>query len=148
MVLPVQNDRGFRVELFDAANLVAFQAPAAFLGDKSAAYGGVLHGEERLLASDGASYPVAALGNDQLFLQFRMPPPGTDWTIFDLPLVASAGWEIVRVAPVWAPAQTAPLSTITMASAKRRVRMSPPVGPEDTISHADPANPGGRRPAG
>ncbi|MEX2559756.1 MAG: ELWxxDGT repeat protein [Pirellulales bacterium] len=73
---------------------MAFQAPALFLGDQSAAYGGTLHLEQRLLTSDGANYPMVLLSDGTLFLQFRTTPPGTDWTAYDIPLVVSAGWEV------------------------------------------------------
>jgi uncharacterized repeat protein (TIGR01451 family) len=78
----------------DTFGVVAFQAPAAFLGDQSAAYGGTLHLEQRLLAANGPHYPMVLLSDGTLFLQFRTPPPGTGWTAYDIPLVASAGWEV------------------------------------------------------
>lgn len=71
-----------------------FQAPSSFLGNMSAAYGGVLHVDQRLVSSDNLNYPMALLTSGSLRLQFRTPPPGTSWTSYDIPLLASAGWEI------------------------------------------------------
>ncbi len=74
----------------------AYQAPAAFLGNQSAAYGGTLHLDERILSSDGVNYPMVVLFDGSLLLQFRTVPPGSAWTSYDIPLVASAGWEIAN----------------------------------------------------
>ena len=72
----------------------AYLAPAEFLGDQSAAYGGVLHLEQKLVTSDGGEYPMVLLSDGVLVLQFWTAPPGTEWTPYDIPLVASAGWQI------------------------------------------------------
>jgi hypothetical protein len=72
----------------------SYYAPASFLGDQSAAYGGNLHLEEQILASDGIDYPMVVISDGTTRLQFFTPPPGTSWTSFDIPLLASAGWEV------------------------------------------------------
>jgi hypothetical protein len=87
------NPGGF-IRTGDTFAVVAFQAPAPFLGDKSAAYGGVLHVEQRLVSSDGLNYPMVLLSDGSLRLQFRTVPPGVAWTAYDIPLLAAAGWEV------------------------------------------------------
>jgi laminin B (domain IV) len=72
----------------------AYHAPAAFLGDKSAAYGGVLHLDQRALGPNTHVYPMVVMSDGALMLQFPTDPPGSEWKSYDIPLVASAGWEI------------------------------------------------------
>ena len=71
-----------------------YHAPAAFLGNQSAAYGGIFHVDQRILSSDGVDYPMVVLSDGTTSLQFRTTPPTTDWTPYDISLLASAGWEI------------------------------------------------------
>ena len=72
----------------------AYQAPASFLGNQSAAYGGNLHLDMQILASDAIDYPMLVISDGTTRLQFRTPPPNTSWTGFDIPLLAAAGWEV------------------------------------------------------
>lgn len=74
----------------------SYVAPAAFLGDQSAAYGGFLHVDQRILTSDGINYPMAVISDGTTVLQFRTTPPTTDWTSYDISLLASDGWEIAN----------------------------------------------------
>ena len=89
------NPGGF-IRATDVAAWAAFHAPAAFLGDQSAAYGGFLHVDQRLLTSDGINYPMVVISDGTTQLQFRTTPPSTDWTSYDISLLASAGWEIAN----------------------------------------------------
>jgi hypothetical protein len=86
------NPGGF-IRTGDIFGFNAYQAPAAFLGDQSAAYGGTLHLEERVVSSIGNQQAMVVLSDGSLLLQFRTFPPGTSFTIFDIPLLASAGWQ-------------------------------------------------------
>lgn len=87
------NPGGF-IRTDDQFNWNAFQAPAAFLGDQSAAYGGNLHLEQRVLSSDGIMYPMVIISDGSLRLQFRTSPPTTGWTPYNISLLAAAGWEV------------------------------------------------------
>lgn len=89
------NPGGF-VRTGDVFGWNAYHAPAAFLGDQSAAYGGNLHVEQRVLGSDGVNYPMVVISDGVLSLQFRTAPPGAGWTVYDIPLLASAGWEVAN----------------------------------------------------
>ncbi len=90
-----------------------FHAPTAFLGDQSAAYGGVIHVEQRVLSSDGAAYPMVVISDGITSLQYRTTPPGTGWTSYDIALTASAGWEIMNTSGnPGAPASEAQLQTV------------------------------------
>jgi len=87
------NPGGF-VRTEDLFGWNAYHAPASFLGDKSAAYGGNLHLDQQILGSDGLEYPMVVISDGSLLLQYRTAPPGTTWTSFDISLLASAGWEV------------------------------------------------------
>lgn len=87
------NPSGF-VRTSDLFGFSAYHAPSTFLGNQSAAYGGSIHLEEQVLSSDGILSAMVVLSNGGLLLQFRTLPPGTTWTPYEIPLLASAGWEI------------------------------------------------------
>jgi hypothetical protein len=87
------NPGGF-IRTGDEFDWNSYFAPAAFLGNQSSAYGGNLQLDERVLSSDGLVYPMVVISDGSLVLQFETVPPGTGWTSFDIPLIASAGWEI------------------------------------------------------
>jgi len=77
------------------SSVEGFFAPAAFLGDKSAAFGGsLLFSMEALLGNDGVNFPMLAISDGSLFLQFRTSLPGLSWTDYTIPLRAGAGWEV------------------------------------------------------
>ena len=92
--VPTGGNPGGFVRTGDLFGWNAYQAPAKFLGNQSAAYGGNLHLEEQLLTSDGIDYPMVVISDGTTSLQFLTPPPGTSWTSFDIPLLASAGWQV------------------------------------------------------
>ncbi len=90
---------GTRAGSFARADLFgwnAFQAPAEFIGDQSAAYGGSLNLDMQALTHDGLNYPMVVIGDGVTSLQFRTLPPATSWTSYSIPLLASAGWEIAN----------------------------------------------------
>jgi len=88
------NPGGF-IQTTDLFSFNSFHAPASFLGNMSAAYGGSLHLDEHLADSDGLPASLVILSNGSLSLQFRAAPPTTGvWDSFDIPLVASAGWQL------------------------------------------------------
>lgn len=90
------NPGGFlrTADLFDWNS---YHAPAKFLGNKSAAYGGTLQLDQRLLTHEGTDWPMVVISGAGLLLQFRTQPPGTDWTSYTIPMVAAGGWEIADV---------------------------------------------------
>lgn len=92
--VPVGGNPGGFLRTGDLFGWNAYHAPASFLGNQSAAYGGNLHLDTRILSSDGIDYPMVVISDASTRLQFRTVPPGTSWTSFDLPLLASAGWEV------------------------------------------------------
>lgn len=71
----------------------AFRAPADFLGDQSGAYGFSLDFSLRVLGAE-ADYPLVVMTDGTLFLQFVAGRPGTSWTNFSVPLVASTNWQV------------------------------------------------------
>jgi hypothetical protein len=87
------NPGGF-IRTGDLFSWNAFQAPAEFIGNQSAAYGGSLNLDMQILSHDGIDYPMVVIGDGFKTLQFRTTPPGTGWTSYSIPLLASAGWEI------------------------------------------------------
>ncbi|HEU4644009.1 MAG TPA: laminin B domain-containing protein [Burkholderiales bacterium] len=89
------NPGGF-IRTTDVTAVTAFQAPGSFLGDLSAAYGGMLQVDQRVASHDNANYPLVLLGDGTLRLQFRTthPAAGAAWTHYDIPLLAAAGWEV------------------------------------------------------
>ena len=87
------NPGGF-IRTTDLFGWNAYHAPASFLGNQSAAYGGVLHLEQQVLSSDGANQPMVVISDGTTMLQFFTTPPGLTWTVYDIPLLASGGWEI------------------------------------------------------
>lgn len=87
------NPGGF-IRTGDLYSWNGFQAPSGFLGDQSAAYGGNLHIDQQILSSDGVNYPMVVISDNILSLQFRTTPPGLTWTSYNIPLMASAGWEL------------------------------------------------------
>ncbi len=82
------------IETGDVYGFNAFHAPPSWLGDQSRLYGAKIRIQQKVLSSDGAMLPLIALVSGATKLQYRTPPPGTDWTTYQIPLVASAGWEI------------------------------------------------------
>ncbi len=71
-----------------------FQAPEAWLGDQSAAYGGALRFTLRQSAED-AQYDAddILITGGGITLKFNTAEnPSTDWTLYQAPLVETAGW--------------------------------------------------------
>jgi hypothetical protein len=87
------NPGGF-IRTTDVFGWNAFHAPAKFLGNQAAAYGGMLSLDQRLLTADGPDYPMVVISDGTLSLQFTTPPPGFVWTTYHINLVASAGWKV------------------------------------------------------
>jgi hypothetical protein len=65
----------------------------SWLGDQSGMLGASIHISQRLQSADGIAYPLVVIASGNTRLQYRTPPPGTDWTQFVVPLHA-AGWEV------------------------------------------------------
>lgn len=87
---------------FDSQTLWFFAAPAAYLGDMRAAYGGVL---SFALKSDSNSPPLATtyadvhlLGRNGVRLVFAGDaPPVGEWTSYNVALVADGAWRVDSV---------------------------------------------------
>ncbi len=69
----------------------AFLAPAKFLGNQSAAFGGSLNFDQRVLSTDNIDYYAVVLEGGGLQVGYSAGLPGTDWTSFSIPFT-SAGW--------------------------------------------------------
>ena len=70
------------------------QAPAAFLGDKSAFYGGTLSFDILIRFTDGNDYPAAMLvGADRTLFHVLPSPPLGVWLSRSVPLT-EAGWHL------------------------------------------------------
>src|SRR4029079_18137613 len=93
-LVPSGGSPGGFIRTIDMFGFNAYQAPSAFLGDQSAAYGGTLSLEMQALSNDGINFPMVVIGDGATTLQFRTTPPGTAWTSYAVPLLASGGWEM------------------------------------------------------
>jgi len=73
----------------------AFIAPAGYLGDVSAAYGGALSFDLRQDIEDGTPFnddDVTLIGGGFTIVIDAGPNPATTWTSYSVPIVESAGW--------------------------------------------------------
>jgi hypothetical protein len=95
---------------------LAFAAPTAFLGDKSAAYGGSLQFDLRIgpFLTQAGDRPLVVISDGTTELQFRaITPPLFVFVGFDIPSLASAGWEISNgTGAAGSPATEAQLLTV------------------------------------
>lgn len=87
------NPGGF-IRTSDLYDWTGFQAPSSFLGDQSAAYGGSLSLDMQITPSENVPYPMLAISDGSLTLQYLTPSPYAAWTSFLIPLLASAGWQV------------------------------------------------------
>src|SRR4029078_13489888 len=92
-LLPSGGNPGGFIRTTDMFGFNAYQAASAFLGDQSAAYGGTLSLDMQALSHDGIYFPMVVIGDGATTLQFRTTPPGTAWTSYAVPLLASGGGE-------------------------------------------------------
>lgn len=71
-----------------------FSAPSKFLGDQSATYGGTLSFDLRQSASDNQfdAEDIRLISGTSKLVYKQTSNPGTQWTSYDVPLVANAGW--------------------------------------------------------
>ena len=84
------------IETSGLTPFLAFAAPAAFLGDESGAYGGSLQFDLRIgpFVTQPGDRPLVVLSDGTTELQFRSTtPPLFTFVGFDVPLLASAGWQ-------------------------------------------------------
>lgn len=74
-----------------------FEAPAAFLGDLSAYYGGSLHYEQTLNTPQGEAWrtdaDVMIYGAGLILFYQGSANPSSDWTAYDVTL-SEAGWHV------------------------------------------------------
>ena len=81
------------IQTTDTLDWVAFAAPAKFLGDKSAYYGGTLSFDLGATWNDGVAYPNAVLYSGGNAVAYVTSPPATvGFTSYSLPL-APGGWS-------------------------------------------------------
>lgn len=85
-----------------STNLWFWQAPAKFLGDKSAAYGTSLEYDLKQLYASGTpltTYPdVILAGAGMVLVTDAGPNPLTTWTHYTVPLTETSGWRITSLA--------------------------------------------------
>jgi hypothetical protein len=106
------NPGGF-IRTQDVFVWTAFTAPASFLGDMSAAYGGQLHFDQRELANSGGPAPAVALQGAGLQLGHAGVMPGTAWTTIVVPLTPGGWVNGATLAPATAEEIRAALSSLT-----------------------------------
>lgn len=78
-----------------------FCAPAPFLADQSALYGGIFRYDvkQNLTTSQFAAPDVTLTGRNGTILAFDIEPnPGTDWSPRSVVLLASSGWRVTDLA--------------------------------------------------
>ena len=93
------NSAGY-IEVLDAVpGPVMFNAPAAYLGNKASAFGGVLAYD--FLTTDNGGAPLTGLFADVqivgagLTLEYNLPDPLFDvWANYEIPLTDTAGWRV------------------------------------------------------
>lgn len=86
------NPGGF-IRTADRYSWNAYWAPSAYLGNKSAYYGGSMSLDMQIQSSDGVQYPMVVISNGSLRLQYMTNPPGRSWTGYLFPLT-EAGWQV------------------------------------------------------
>lgn len=94
------------VHLLDTGNdWFWFTAPAKFLGDQSAAYGNALSFDLACTGNDGVPYAGVILVGSGYALFRELPPPGTSFTSYVVPL-SEDGWHVGAVdGPITSAAQ-------------------------------------------
>jgi hypothetical protein len=84
------NPGGF-IRTSDLFSWNAYLAPVKFLGNQSAAFGGSLDFDTRVLSTDGNAYYAVILEGGGLQVGYNNGIPTTAWTTFSIPLTG-AGW--------------------------------------------------------
>ena len=91
--VPTYNPAGF-ISATDLYGWNAFQAPASFMGNQSAAYGNTLQFDIQIQTTDNVPYPMVILSDSSLRLQYWTDSPTlASWNHYTIPLLSSAGWE-------------------------------------------------------
>jgi len=118
------------VRVGDAFGETCFQAPAAFLGDKSAYYGGTLSFDILIRTTDATAYPATMLVGAAKTLFYVMPsPPVGAWLSRSVPLTET-GWKVNG----WTgpPATQVDLQTVLGALQKLLINSEWHTGSDDT----------------
>jgi hypothetical protein len=84
---------GGHLRVDDFTPWTAYQAPAKFRGDLSVAYGALLRFDVRVPGVDALQYAAIVISNGTTTLEFRETPTVGGWYRFEIPLLASAGWQ-------------------------------------------------------
>lgn len=84
------NPGGF-IQANDWFTTNAFLAPSKFLSDQSAAFGGYLNFDLRVVSTDNQAYYAVVLEGNGLQVGYNDGIPTTNWTTFSIPLTG-AGW--------------------------------------------------------
>lgn len=88
------NPGGF-IRATDVSNIVGFIAPAAYLGDQSAALNGQLRLDMRVDLAPNTNIAQLRLSNGALDLYFYGADPSVDsWSTLVAPLTASSSWRV------------------------------------------------------
>ena len=88
-----QNPGGF-IRTDDRADWTSYQAPGKFLGNRSAAYGGTLAFDLRILDSDGLVYSLIEISDGQTTMQYRANPTAGAWQRYNILMRADAAWQL------------------------------------------------------
>lgn len=90
-----------------------FVAPAEYLGDQSAAYGGQIRFDQRELENTGGTAPAVALEGAGLRLGHAGAMPGTRWTTIVVPLTPGGWVNSATLAPATEEELRAALGSLT-----------------------------------
>jgi hypothetical protein len=123
---------------------LAFEAPAEFRGDESAAYGGSLEFDLRIgpFLTQPGDRPLVVISDGAAFLQFRATTPQLFVFVpFDVPLLASAGWQVADASGTAGPPATEAQLHAVLANLKwLRIEAdwnSDPTAPDDIATDLD-----------
>ncbi len=132
------------IETAGLTPFLAFEAPAKFRGDESAAYGGSLEFDVRIapFLTQPGDRPLVVISDGTTFLQFRATtPPLFVFVSFDVPLLASAGWQLANSSGAPGPPATEAQLQAVLGSLKwLRVEAdwnSDPIAPDDIATDLD-----------
>ena len=110
------NPAGFISRTDIASNWLMFSAPAKFLGDLSAFYGGTLAYDLRDSPIGTTVYPGVVLVGGSATLFYDTAPPGSAWTNRTIPL-SPTGWRLNDYRNGSAPSPAEMMSVLSSVSA-------------------------------
>jgi hypothetical protein len=142
-IMPFYINTGW-IETAGVTPFLAFEAPAKFVGDESAAYGGSLQFDLRIapFLTQPGDRPLVVISDGTTFLQFRATTPQLFVFVpFDVPLLASAGWQLADVSGAAGPPATEAQLQAVLGNLKwLRIEAdwnSDPTAPDDIATDLD-----------